>query len=192
MISYSCIEEKDLSQIIALYENYLNSGEYIRNSMEKEFYNGDYLGFKACEDGEIVGFFTGQSGINFTCPHPELENEIKEFAKDRKIYTPDGLLVLEEYRGRGITRELVDRMRRALLDKKVELALVELWIYPDGSIPAQKPLRGIGEAVYQKKVPLFYKEIKKYGIRCPICGENCTCGALVELLEVKSDSDEGV
>ena len=192
MISYSCIEEKDLSQIIALYENHLNSGEYIRNSMEKEFYNGDYLGFKACKDGEIVGFFTGQSGISFTCPHPELENEIKEFAKDRKIYTPDGLLVLEEYRGREITRELVGRMRRALLDKKVELALVELWIYPDGSIPAQKPLRGIGEAVFQKKVPLFYKEIKKYGIRCPICGEDCTCGALVELLEVKSDSDEGV
>ena len=189
MISYSCIEEKDLSQVITLYENYLNSGEYIRDSMEKEFYNGDYLGFKACEAGEIVGFFTGQSGISFTYPHPELENEIKEFTKDRKIYTPDGLLVLEEYRGRGIIRELVDRMRRALLDKKVELALVELWIYPDGSIPAQKPLRGIGEAVFQKKIPLFYKDIGKYGIRCPICGEECTCGALVELLKVKSDSD---
>lgn len=185
MVTYSCIEEKDLDPVIALYEAYLNSGDYIRNTMQTEFYTGDYLGIKACDGDELVGFFSGQGGIGFTYPHPELESEIRKLAGERKLYTPDGLLVLEAYRERGVAGELVRRMKEALLRKKVELALVELWIYPDGSVPARKPLMGIGKAVYQKRVPLFYKDLKKYSIKCPICGGDCRCGALIELLEVK-------
>ncbi len=191
MVTYSCIEEKDLDQIIALYETYLNRGGYIRDTIRKEFHTDDYLGLKACDGGKLVGFFSGQGGIGFTYPHPELENEIREVAGDRKLYTPDGLLVLEAYRKKGVAKELVRRMKRALLSKKVALALVELWIYPDGSVPAQNPLRGIGEAVYQKKIPLFYKDLKKYNIKCPICGDDCRCGALIELLEVRGRDRNG-
>lgn len=186
MIAYSCIEEKDLDQVITLYETYLNSGDYIRNAMRTEFYTDDYLGIKACDGDKLVGFFSGQGGIGFTCPHPRLESEIRKVAGDRKLYTPDGLLVLEDYREKGVAGELVRRMKEALLFQQVELALVELWIYPDGSVPAQKPLRGIGKAVYQKKIPLFYRDLKKYNIKCPICGDDCRCGALIELLEVKA------
>lgn len=185
MIAYSGIEEKDLDQVIALYEAYLNSGNYIRDAMRTEFYSSDYLGMKACDGDKLVGFFVGQEGAGFTYPHPELESEIRKLAGDRKLYTPDGLLVLEAYRERGVAGELVRRMKEALLCKKVELALVELWIYPDGSIPARKPLMGIGKTVYQKKIPLFYKDLKKYKIKCPICGDDCRCGALIELLEIK-------
>lgn len=185
MITYSKAEEKDLEQIIALYQTHLNSGQYIMDEMLEEFKTKDYLGFVAKDDDELVGFFTGQSDIAFTYPHPELEEEIRQFAGDRKVYTPDGLLVLEAYRGKGVTGELVRRMKRALLEREVELALVELWIYPDGSVPAQKPLRGLGEAVYQNSVAKFYSSAEQYGITCPICGENCTCGALIELLEIK-------
>lgn len=189
MITYSSIEEKDINQIIALYEAYLNSGGYIRDAMRTEFHTDNYLGMKACDGDKLVGFFVGQEGVGFTYPHPELESEIRELAGDRKLYTPDGLLVLETYRERGIAGELVRRMKEALLCKKVELALVELWIYPDGSIPARKPLMRIGKTVYQKKLPLFYKDLKKYGIKCPICGDGCRCGALIELLEVKRDEE---
>lgn len=185
MITYSNIEEQDLDQVIALYETYLNSGDYIRNAMRTEFHTEDYLGMKACDGDKLVGFFSGQGGIGFTYPHPELEREIQKEAAGRKLYTPDGILVLEDYRKHGVAGELVRRMKEALLCKKVELALVELWIYPDGSVPAQNPLKGIGKAVYQKTVPLFYKDLKKYHIKCPLCGDDCSCGALIELLEVK-------
>lgn len=190
MIEYKEIEEKDLEQVIGLYETYLNSGTYISDSIKETFFSEDYIGFKACDDEKMVGFFTGQGGIGFTYPHPELEKEIREFAGTRKIYTPDGLFMLAEYRGKGIAGELISRMKKCLLEKKVELALVELWIYPDDIIPAQVPLRGIGEAVYQKKVPMFYNRLKEYGIKCPLCGENCKCGALIELLEVRGNSNE--
>ena len=45
----------------------------------------------------MVGFFTGQGGIGFTYPQPELEKEILKFVGTKKVYTPDGLFVLEEY-----------------------------------------------------------------------------------------------
>ncbi|MCI6630541.1 MAG: GNAT family N-acetyltransferase [Lachnospiraceae bacterium] len=185
MITYSRVEEKDLEQIIALYQTHLNSGQYIADEMMGEFKKKDYLGFTAKDDDELVGFFMGQDDIAFTYPHPELEDEIRQFAGGRKLYTPDGLLVLEAYRGKGVAGELIRQMKRALLEREIELALVELWIYPDGSVPAQKPLRGLGEAVYQNTVAGFYSGAMQYGIKCPICGENCTCGALIELLEIK-------
>lgn len=184
MVIYSVIEEEELEQVIALYEAHLNSGGYIRNALRTEFHTGDYLGIKACDGDKLVGFFTGQGGIGFTYPHPELEREVLEWAGGRKLYTPDGLFVLEEYRKKGIAGELVRLMKEALLSKNVELALVELWIYPDGSVPAKKPLAGIGKAVWQKEIPLFYKDLKQYQIKCPICGDDCTCGAMIELLEV--------
>lgn len=190
MLEYRKISENDITQVIELYETYLNSGTFISNSIRENFHAEDFLGFQACEDGKMVGFFTGQGGIGFTYPQPELEKEIFKFVGTKKVYTPDGLFVLEEYRGRGIAGKLIELMKKRLIEEKVELALVELWIYPDGTIPAQDPLRGIGKPVFQKKVPMFYKGLKKYAIKCPLCGDDCTCGALIQLLEIKGDGDE--
>lgn len=185
MIQYSEIEKKDLKEIINIYEKYLNSGKYIRKSIRDAFISKDFIGYKACDGERIIGFFTGQGGIAFTYPHPELEQEILEFAAGRKIYTPDGLYVAEEYRNKGIAAELILRMRESIRNKDVELALVELWIYPDRTVPAKIPLKGIGRAVYQKKVPMFYHKLKEYGVKCPICGDDCKCGVLIQLLELK-------
>ncbi len=190
MIEYKEIEEKDLEQVIELYETYLNSGKYISDSIKEAFSSEDFIGFKACDAGKMIGFFTGQGGIGFTYPHPELEKEIREFVGTRKVYTPDGLFMLKEYRGKGIAGELIKRMKKLLIEKKVEIALVELWIYPNGMIPARIPLRGIGETVYHKMVPMFYSKLKEYSIKCPLCGDNCKCGALIELLEVKGEYNE--
>lgn len=184
MIEYSEITEADLDEMIFLYEKYLNSGKYIEDMMKREFYSPDYIGFKACDKGRLVGFFCGQGELGFTYPHAELEKEIRRFAAGRRLYTPDGLLILPDYRKHGIAHELISRMKDRLVENGIELALVELWIYPDGSVPAQKPLNGIGPAIYRKKVPMFYGSIQDYGIECPICGKNCTCGALIEVLDV--------
>lgn len=190
MIECLEIEEKDLEQIIDLYETHLNSGEYISDSINTAFFDEDYIGFKACDDGKMIGFFTVREEIGFTYPHPELEKEIRELAGTRKVYTIDAIFMLEEYRGKGIAGKLIHLTRERLLEKKADLVLGELWIYPDGSVPAQAPARGIGKTIYQKKVPMFYSRLKEYGIKCPLCGENCKCGALIELLEVRGDCNE--
>lgn len=185
MITYSNIEENDLEEMIALYESYLNRGTYIRDSLKKEFCNDEYLGFKVCDDGRMIGFHTGQGGICFTYPHPALEEEIRNFVGDKKIYTLGGILLLEEYRGKGIAGQMMDLMKRALIDKGVELVLVEMWVHPDGTVAAEKLVAELGTAVYRKKVPLFYKELGKFDIECPLCGVDCVCGALVKIFEMR-------
>lgn len=185
MVTYSEIGESDLDEIIKLYEVYLNSGKYIRDSMRENFRKKDYIGVKACDTGKLAGFFTCQDGIGFTYPHPEMEAEIAQAARGKSIYTLDGLAVREEYRSRGIAEEMVLRLRDILCRKGVGLVLAEQWIYPDGrTIPAYHALRSMGKTVYEKKIPMFYRDLNKYQIRCPLCGDNCRCGAMIELLEL--------
>lgn len=184
LIQYSEICEQDLEQIINLYETYLNSGKYIQDTMHEAFESKEYIGYKACDGNKVIGFFSGRGDFVFTYPHPELEKEIREFAGSRKLYNPDALLVLEQYRNHGIAGELVRRMKKSILAQKVELALVELWIYPDETVPAQNALMELGRVVFQKRVSEFYRNLSHYGIRCPICGDLCQCGALIQLLEI--------
>lgn len=185
MITYSGIEEADLPQIIALYEAYLNSGQYIRDSIREKFYKTDYLGVKACDCKKVIGFVAWQGGIGFTYPHPELEADIARIAEGRRIYTLDGILLTEAYRGGVVSDEMIWRVRDMLRMKRAELGLAEQWIYPDNrTMPAHKSLRGIGKTIYEKRIPMFYSELERYHIRCPLCGENCQCGALIELLEI--------
>lgn len=185
MIQYSEICEQDVEQVKDLYEMYLNSGKYIRDSIQTAFESKDYVGYKACAGDKIVGFFAGQAGVFFTYPHPEVEKEILEFAGNKKIYNPDALVVLPQYRNQGIAGELIRRMKKNILAKKADLALVELWVYPDQTVPAQKPLLGLGKAVYEKVISRFYQDLHKYGVKCPLCGDKCNCSALIQLLEVK-------
>lgn len=186
MINYSLIEETDLLEVICMQETYLNSGDYISQSIQTAFACKNYIGYKACHEKEMIGFFSVQEGIAFTCPHPELEHEIANMVKQRKIYTVDGIIVLEQYQNQGIASELIRRMKEALKQKDAELVLIEMWIYPDNTIPAQKPLAEVGNVVYQKKVPMFYQNIQTYGIACPVCGKQCQCGALIQLMELRS------
>lgn len=186
MVSYSLITQEDLPQIIYLHETYLNSGSYIRSTIEAAFLAGKYVGYKACDGNKIIGFFSVQEGIIFTYPHEELEKHIHTLVCEREIYTVDGIIVLEEYRNRGIAGELLCLMKEYILKRKENMVLIEMWIYPDGMIPAEKPLMGLGDVVYQEVIPMFYRNIQMYGIECPICGTSCKCGAKIKLLRLRS------
>ena len=193
MITYREIEEKDLEQIIRFYEKYLNSGSYIREGIIEGFRNKGYIGIKAEYDGRMVGFISGRSGIDFTYPHPQLEQKIRELSGGGKIYTPDAIVVLPEYRIHGIGHKLIRKMHNKMMKEGHKLALVELWIYPDGTVPAQSPVKEFGTMVFSQKVPMFYKDNQKYQILCPKCGEDCKCGAMIELWDLwedKGTSDE--
>lgn len=186
MVEYSLIEEKDLPKIICMQETYLNSGTYICDTIRNAFVNQNYLGYKACDGNETIGFFSVQEGIAFTYPHEALEQELVDIVKQQKVYTVDGIIVLEKYQNQGIASNLIKQIKKCLLEKGAQLVLIEMWIYPDDTIPAQKPLVELGNAIYEKRLPMFYRDIQKYGIQCPVCGKQCQCGALIQLIELRS------
>lgn len=183
MIRFGEVEKNDMEEIIRIYEEYLNSGDYIRQDIIKNFGTDGYFGYKACCDGKIVGVISARQGMSLTYPHADIEEEIYSYTKGHKVYTPDMLVVLPQYRRQKIAGRLVSKMRERLLLTGQELALTELWIYPDGSIPAKTAIGTLGKVIFEKKIPDFYKENGKYNISCPVCGKNCKCGALIQIFQ---------
>lgn len=188
-IIYEPIQKKDTEEIIEMYENYLNGGGYIREHVLGGMSDKSYAGFRAVCSGETAGFISGRSGVDFTCPCPELEDEIGELFSG-SVYTLDALVVLPRFRRMGIAEELIKRMRQEMLRMGYKTALTELWIYPDGSIPAEKAASRWGRTIYEKCMPHFYKDLKRYGIRCPVCGSRCRCGAKIKILDMGTEEKE--
>jgi ribosomal protein S18 acetylase RimI-like enzyme len=183
-ITYSELEEKDFPEFLRLYEEYLNSGEYIRKTLEESLLKPGYVGIKAEAGGEIIGLFTGKQGLDFTCPHPELEKELEPYMRGHKYFSVDAQLVKPEYRHHHVAAKMVDRVREEILKQGCEYYIAEMWVYPDGSIPAEESMERMGRVVYRKLVPDFYKDLYKYGIGCPVCGKYCKCGALIEVMDI--------
>lgn len=184
MVRYRKINAGDIELITELYSVHLNSGESISDSIRQAWNNGDFSGYIAEKGGEVIGFFAIRSGIAFTYPHPELEREIADFSGDKKTGYCDALLILPGYRSEGIARRLSQKSRRLLLKEGFEHFLVEIWIYPDGQAPSRKVFEEMGSVVFSRKADGFYSELEKYGMGCPVCGEHCVCGALIEVIEL--------
>jgi len=184
MTEYLGIGSSDLPVYLDYYEKYLNGGEYVRNKITAAFAQGAYFGIKAVRDGVCAGYFTFMEGLWLTYPHRQAEEEIRAVIKDRRHATVDALMVIPEYRrmgiGHGLCKEVLDCLRM----QKIELFLVEIWVYPDGSSPARKIYERMGRSIYKKEIPGFYAGASDYGISCPICGEKCRCGAWLEVIEL--------
>jgi len=45
------------------------------------------------EDGKMIAFFTAKEGMEFTCPHPELEQKIRRITADGRLFVGDGIAV---------------------------------------------------------------------------------------------------
>ena len=190
MIEYRPIEGADIPRIIELYAQYLNSGDYYADLIRASWEEGGYQGYAAVEDGEIAAFLTIRPGIEFTYPHPELEAELSDFVQGKAVANCDAMLVLPEYRHRGIAHELAARVHTLLLRLGYTYFLAENWIYPDGIIPARPLFESLGKLVWQRRYDGFYRDLKKYEMSCPICGEDCVCGALIDLMELMPREDE--
>ena len=186
-MEYQEITERDLPRVTELCARYLTEGQVIADEMYAGWSRGDCLGYKAVVDGRIIGLLTVRRGIQLTYPHPELERELREFVGDRPVCCGDAILILPEYRGRGIHDRLTLAVRRELRRQGVKLMLTENWIYPDGRVPSKKGAALFGRLVYEKVVPDFYRDLKRYGMRCPICGENCVCGAWLHIWEIQEE-----
>ncbi|MBR4759741.1 MAG: GNAT family N-acetyltransferase [Lachnospiraceae bacterium] len=184
MIEISSITSDDLPQITRYYETYLNSGETVRAAIRNAFEKGICYGCKAVSDGEVAGYFTFQDGISLTCPQPDAQKQIAKLAAGMNVVTVDALMVGKEYRGCGIAGQMAKWNKEMLLRRGIEAFLVEIWVYPDGSSPARAIYEKMGQSLWRRQIPMFYKDAHRYGISCPICGSRCVCGAVLEIIRV--------
>ncbi|MCR4891430.1 MAG: hypothetical protein K5989_04500 [Lachnospiraceae bacterium] len=176
--------DRDIPEFISLYEEHLNSGVLTEESVRAAFHRGEYYGFRAVSEGRTGGIFTIVKGIVLTYPHPELDEEIQAAVGEEEIFTCDALLVLPDCRERGVARRLAAKSRDFLLNKGIKRFFAESWIYPDGSDPGLRVFESMGRPILKKHIPLFYKDLDKYGMTCPICGVKCVCGAWIEVLDL--------
>ena len=184
MIDVRFIGNDDMEEVIEYYERYLNSGEMIRKAIRTAFEEERYFGCKAEYDGETAGFFTFLEGSFLTYPHPVLEQEIETWIGGEKVATVDALMVDSAYRKSGIAGQMAALCTKELKERGFKLFLVEIWVYPDGSSPAKRIYEQMGKVLWEKDVPLFYKDAHRYGLSCPICGDHCKCGAILELIGI--------
>lgn len=199
MLIYEQAVPADEDAITRLYETYLNSGASIRGYVRAGLENPDTVSIKCTdtETGQLAGIIASRPGLEFTYPHPELENEIKELWGAHGIYSSDVMIVDPAYRGQGVAKELTLRLREGLITKRARCIVMELWIRPDGVIPALHPVHYLGEPTILKISNDFYKDLGKYGLSCPECGVECHCGAMIAVIDFqmpwkrKSVNDEG-
>lgn len=183
MISFRKILPTDYNLVLQWYQRYLNSGEYIAETLYKDMTNEEYVGFVMEDDENCVGIISAKPNICFTYPKRELEEEIKNHIGNRRIFTLDSIVIDEKFRGRHLSCTLGKLLIDALKDIGVELLLVEYWIMTNGDIPADRFLKKFTKQIYSKKIPMFYDHLNDYNIECPICGKQCVCGAEVLVLE---------
>ena len=184
MVEYIELTASDLPELIEFYERYLNSGDYVRKNITDAFERGEYFGMRAVCDGVSAGYFTFVEGFALTYPHPEVESDMIPVLKDRRHVTVDSLMVVQEYRKKGIGHGLCEKVKEQLYSRGFHVFAVEIWVYPDGSSPGRSIYEKMGHSIYKKVIPGFYSEAFKYGISCPVCGQNCRCGACMEVIEI--------
>lgn len=183
MISFRKILPTDYNLVLQWYQRYLNSGEYIAETLYKDMTNEEYVGFVMEDKENCVGIISAKPNISFTYPKKELEEEIMNHIGSRRIFTLDSIVIDEKFRGRHLSCTLGKLLIDALKGIGVELLLVEYWILVNGDIPADRFLKKFTKQIYSKKIPMFYDQLNDYNIECPICGKQCVCGAEVLVLE---------
>lgn len=186
MYKYTPLEKSDLPEIIKFYKEYLNGGHGVEIHLEEVFDSKDYMGVKCIDSqGTIFGIFSAYKGVEFTCGHLDLVEELENKYKDKNIYTLDMMAVLPEHRNEGIAFKLGLQLKEMLLNRKVQILMAELWRQPTGKLPGKVILDSIGHELEHNYFPDFYLELEKYELSCPICGVPCKCGADVCLLALE-------
>lgn len=192
MLMYERAELADAPAITRMYETYLNEGPSIADYVRQGLEDPRMVCIKCVDTdtGALVGIIGSRPGPEFTYPHPELEEEIKARWGPEGIYSSDVMIVNPAYRGRGVSRELTVQLREGLKAVGARAIAMELWIRPDGEIPALRSARHLGEAVVVARSEDFYRDLARYGLRCPVCGSHCRCGALIAVVDFRQDGEE--
>ena len=74
--------------------------------------------------------------------------------------------------------------REHLREKGAAYVLYELWVHPDGRIPAHHTVERYEHVLDLGLHRQFYADFNHFGYYCPICGEKCRCSARLYLCRV--------
>ncbi len=183
-LRYSEIGPEDIDAISTMTERYLTHGHYIRRAITREASRHNYYGVKVQDGEQMVGFLTFKEGIDFTLPHAELERKIRDMTAGGMVVNGDAVFVNPAYRKGGLGGEMMRRSLSIMRAMGAEYLLLEFWIYPDRKIPALYLPDANLKILYEERLERFYRDLPRYGMSCPICGENCQCGALIRLFSL--------
>jgi len=178
------MEPADLEELIRLHAQYLNYGDGIYAHFQAALADQRTVAVKCVHAGRMVGLDIYTRGIALSGGHPDLCAQVRALAGDAVVYTGDALLVVPEYRGRGIDRAMLEASRERLRQQGATYVLYELWVHPDGRVPARHTVERYAQVIDLGLHRDFYVDFDHYGYFCPICGEKCRCSAHLYLCRV--------
>ncbi len=192
MIEYLKMVPEDYDKLESLCREYLDNGSMLHDRIIEVFNDSSTISLKAVDTdtGEIVAIMIYTKGIAFSCDNEYVIKKVTDYVGDTDVYTGEAFLVKPEYRKSGIAYDMQQKMKDYLEEKKAKtgretVLLHEMWVYPDGKIPAYrsaKEIYGISEDL--GIIEHFYKDYYKQGHLCPICGKNCVCSARITLSRI--------
>jgi len=174
----------DIDVIVGLHEEYLNFGEDIKPHYDAIVGNPDNVALKHTLGGEITGIDIYTKGIALSGTHDYLIWLISRMTEGKCVYTADAVLVRREFRSLGVAGKLWAASLAELKRHGAQRILYELWVHPDGHVPARKVLDEFESKTLIGRFEDFYFDFHHYGYYCPICGANCVCAAEVYVADI--------
>lgn len=190
MIEFKRLTKDNLDEMVYFYETYLNEGEFMREQLREEIEDESFIGFKAMTDGKTIGICFGKDRLELTYPHPELEEKIMKAKGKLKLHCVDAMVVDKDYRDMGVSYGMIKAYKKEIETKGYDLIFGEIWIYPDGHMPVDKPMKTFGKPYWESVEEMYYKDLPKYGLKCPVCGAKCICGAKLTLYNFEREVTE--
>ena len=174
----------DLDELVRLHDRYLNYGDGIQSHFKETLADPDTVAVKCELGGEMIGLDIYTRGIRLSGGHPELCATVAAITGEATVYTGDALLVVPAWRKQGVDAAMLAACRASLRRKGASYVLYELWVHPDGRVPAHHTVER-----YERVIDLglhrdFYVDFDHYGYFCPICGQKCRCSAHLYLCHV--------
>ena len=177
----------DISTLVELHSIYLNYGDGIRPHFELILRDAESICLKyAAGSGEMGGLIIYVKGVALSGGHSDICGRIAEMTGGAPVYTCDAVLLDKKYRGGAVSPLLYRRAKEELFRKGAKYVLHELWVWPDGTIPARRLPETFNETVDLGLFENFYKDFDHYGYFCPLCKGKCTCYAHIYLSKVES------
>ena len=174
----------DIDLLVNLHAKYLNYGEGVRAHFEAALNDNSTVATKCVCDGEMIGIDIYTSGISLSGDHPDILKMLEMKTLGRVVYTADALFVKESFRKMGATEMLRLSSKDALVKKGAEVAIHELWVHPDGSVPAFNVVKSFSSTEFIGRFKMFYENFHHYGYFCTMCKGVCQCSADIYITQI--------